>query len=143
MNVKFNMRSLKMVSLLLAMLFVTAFVAAAHAAASWYLMAPDESVVGVPQAADRMSRGSVAGPFEFTSRGGFASRDECEASRNHLIEDWRGKSLIKRGSWDKHGMMTPSGFIRCVAATDPHLKKAKGAGGTPSMEIFLRGKPRR
>lgn len=128
------------------MLLTTAFSATVHAAAGWYVMAADEKVVGAPQAADRMSRGAVAGPFELSSQGELASRDDCEAARSKLIEDWRRQSLIARGSWDRHGLMSPGSFIRCVSATDPHLKKSTAAGRkqeTPTMEVFLRGKPRR
>ena len=143
-----DMRSMETIGAgFLLVLLLAASLATTAYATSWYLMAADEKLVGEPQAAVRLSRGSVAGPFQFTSRGEFASREECEKTRNKLVEDWRKQSLIQLGAWDKLGLSSPREFIRCVSATDPHLRKSATAGGSgqtpPSIEILLRAKPRR
>ena len=143
-----DMRSMETIGAgFLLVLLLAASLATTAYATSWYLMAADEKLVGEPQAAVRLSRGSVAGPFQFTSRGEFASREECEKTRNKLVEDWRKQSLIQLGAWDKLGLSSPREFILCVSATDPHLRKLATVGGSrqtpPSIEILLRAKPRR
>jgi hypothetical protein len=110
-------------------------------AETWYLMAPDEKIVTDPRAAIRMEHGPVVGPFEFTSRGSFSSRAECEPAKQKLVMQWRQLTVITRGSWGRYGFTSPSEFLRCVSSDDPQLKKA-GAGGSPTMETFI-NRPRR
>jgi hypothetical protein len=112
----------------------------AHAG-TWYLMAADLKVVSNPSVADRLYQGSRLGPLQLTSQGEFSSRDECEPTRKKLIDAWRKQSVTKRGAWDKYGINSPGGFIRCVPDTDPHLTKSSvndPAKEGPSIEVFLR-----
>lgn len=105
---------------------------------TWFLMAPDEKMVGAPGVATRMEHGPMLGPLEFTSRAKFSSRAECEPARQKLITQWRQLSVIKRGSWNKYGFQSPSVFVRCIPADDPQLKRSgSGAEAAPSMETFL------
>jgi hypothetical protein len=104
----------------------------------WYLMAPDEKILSNPRVAVRMEHGPVLGPLEFTSRGKFLSRAECEPARQKLVAQWRQLSVIKRGSWDKYGFTSPSAFVSCVSADDPQLKKSHaGSDAGPWMQTFL------
>jgi hypothetical protein len=117
---------------------VTMLLATAAQAKTWYLMAPDEEILSNPRVAIRMEHGPVVGPLEFISRGKFSSRAECEPARQKLVDEWRQRSIIKRGSWDRYGFTSPSIFVRCVPADDPQLKRApSGAEAPPSMETFL------
>jgi hypothetical protein len=85
-----------------------------------------------------MEHGPVVGPLEFTTRGKFSSRAECEPERQKLVMEWRRLSVIKRGSWDRYGFTSPSVFVHCIRADDPHLKKSNAsADALPSMETFL------
>ena len=114
----------------------------AHAG-RWYLMAADATVVSNPSVADRLVKGAVMGPLELSSKGEFSSREDCEPSRDQLIEAWRNQGLIMRGGWNKYGIRSPGEFIRCVPDTDPHLTKSTGDDrpkGTRSLEILLRNK---
>ena len=107
-------------------------------AQTWYLMAPSEEIVANPRVAIRMEHGPVVGPLEFMSRGKFSSRADCEPARRKLITDWRQRSVIKRGSWDKYGFTSPSVFVRCVPADDPQLRSSHAAADAPpSMETFV------
>src|SRR5437899_7391046 len=63
--------------------------AASAQAQSWYLMAPDEKIVGDPRVAIRMEHGPVMGPLEFVAREKFSSRVECEPARQQLVGKWR------------------------------------------------------
>jgi hypothetical protein len=111
---------------------------AAAQAQTWYLMAPSEDIIANPRVAIRMEHGPVVGPLEFISRGKFSSRRECEPARRKLITDWRQRSVIKRGSWDKYGFTSPSVFVRCVPADDPQLRRPHADGdASPSMETFV------
>jgi hypothetical protein len=104
-------------------------------ARTWYLMAPEESIVSEPQVATRMARGRVMGPFELKSLGKFSSRAQCEPERQKLVMEWTKRSVIARGSWGRYGFTSPSAFVRCVASDDPMLKKSPA--GEPSMETFI------
>jgi hypothetical protein len=110
-------------------------------AQTWYLMAADEKTISEPRVAIRMEHGPTVGPLEFTSRGKFAERAECEPARQKIVSEWRRHSVIKRGSWDRYGFTSPSVFTRCVPANDPMLKRA-GADAPPTMETFV-NRPRR
>ena len=124
----------------LAMVFVLLMSTAVHAA-TWYLMAADVNLMSNPSVADRMSKGSILGPLQLTSQAEFPSREKCEPARDELVYAWRRRSVIKRGGWDKYGIATPAGFIRCVPDTDPHLTKSRAddrAGKGPSLEVLLR-----
>jgi hypothetical protein len=73
---------------------------AAHAE-TWYLMAADEKLMSEPGMATRMSRGST---ILLTSHAELPSREKCESARPSLIDDWRRRrSVITRGSWNRHG----------------------------------------
>jgi len=114
------------------------FATPARAQSWWYLIAADENIVSNPRVAVRMEHGPVVGPLEFTSRGKFFSRVECEPARQKLVAQWRQLSVIKRGSWDKYGFTNPSAFVRCVLADDPQLKKLRaGADDGRSVQTFL------
>jgi hypothetical protein len=124
----------------LAMGFVLLTSTAAHAA-TWYLMAADVDEMSNPSVADRMSKGSILGPLQFTSQAEFPSREKCEPARDALVDVWRRRSVIKRGGWDKYGIATTAGFIRCVPDTDPHLTKSRAddrAGKGLSLDVLLR-----
>jgi hypothetical protein len=108
-------------------------------AETWYLMAADLKVVTNPSVADRLHQGSRLGPLQLTSQGEFASRNECEPARNSLIEAWRKQTVNKRGGWDKYGITSPGGFVRCIPNTDPHLTKSPaGSKEGPSLEAYLK-----
>jgi|GEM_PF-2002743 len=127
-----------MSNLVFAAIAVTMLLATAAQAQTWYLMAPDEKIVSNPRVAVRMEHGPVMGPLEFITRGKFSSRAECEPARQKLVTAWRQLSVIKRGSWDKYGFISPSSFVRCVPADDPQLKRLHtGADVLPSMETFV------
>jgi hypothetical protein len=112
--------------------------ATAAKSSTWYLMAPDEKILSNPGVAIRMEHGPVVGPLQFTSRGEFPSRGECEPARQKLVTKWRQLSVIKRGSWDKYGFTSPSVFVRCVPADDPQLKRSREGTNTPPwMETFV------
>jgi hypothetical protein len=123
-------------NLVFATIAVTMLSAKTAQAQTWYLMAPDEKIVSNPSVANRMEHGPVIGPLEFTSRGKFSSRAECEPARQKLITEWRQLGVIRRGSWTKYGFHSPSAFIQCVAADDPQLKRSAG-DAPPSMETFI------
>jgi len=109
-------------------------------------MAADLKIVSNPSVASRLYQGSRLGPLQLTAQGEFSSREECEPARKNLVNAWRKQTPNTRGGWDKFGITSPSSFIRCVPATDPHLTKAPAAEGTkstPSMEIALRIRPGR
>jgi hypothetical protein len=133
-----------MSNLIFATIAVTMLLATAAQAQTWYLMAPDEKIVNNPRVAVRMEHGPVMGPLEFTTRGKFSSRAECEPPRQKLVTAWRQLSVIKRGSWDKYGFTSPSILVRCVPADDPQLKGLHaGADALPSMETFVNRPPHR
>jgi hypothetical protein len=128
------------VRIFLAMVFVLLMSTAVHAA-TWYLMAADVDEMSNPSVADRMSKGSILGPLQLTSQAEFPSREKCEPARDALVDAWRRRSVIKRGGWDKYGIATPAGFVRCVPDTDPHLTKSRAddrAGKGPSLDVLLR-----
>ena len=125
-------------NLVLATIGIAILLATAAHAQPWYLMAADEKIVSNPRVAVRMEHGPVMGPLEFTSRGKFSSRAECEPARQKLVTEWRQLSVIKRGSWDKYGFTSPSSFMRCVSANDAKLKKSYAGSDAPqSMETFV------
>jgi hypothetical protein len=125
-------------ALVFATFVVTLPLTTAARAQMWYLMAPDEKVVSNPRVAIRMEHGPVVGPLEFTTRGRFSSREECEPERQKLVTEWRRLSVIKRGSWDRYGFTSPSVFVRCIRADDQQLKKSNAsADALPSMETFV------
>jgi len=127
-----------MANLVYSAIALTMLLATAAQAQTWYLMAPDEKIMSNPGVAVRMEHGPVVGPLEFTSRAEFPSRAECEPARQKLITDWRQRSVIKRGSWNKYGFTSPSYFVRCVPADDQQLKKSSaGADALPSMNTFV------
>jgi hypothetical protein len=131
-------------SLAFAATAVTLLCARAAQAQTWYLMAADEKTVSEPRVSIRMEQGPVMGPLEFTSRAKFSSRAQCESARQKLIGEWRQRSAIKRGSWDKYGFTRPSVFIRCVPADDPQLKKSRASGhASRSIETFVNRPSRR
>jgi hypothetical protein len=133
-----------MSNLIFATIAVTMLLATAAQVQTWYLMAPDEKIVSNPRVAVRMEHGPVMGPLEFTTRGKFSSRAECEPARRKLVTAWRQLSVIKRGSWDKYGFTSPSILVRCVPADDPQLKRLHtGADALPSMETFVNRPPHR
>jgi hypothetical protein len=107
--------------ILLGMFLTLSFVTAAHAG-TWYLMAPDHKVMSEPEAALKMSRGSIVGPIHVTSTAEFSSQQKCEAARPRLIDDWRRRSVMTRSSWTRHGFNNPSDFILCVFAGDPRSR---------------------
>jgi hypothetical protein len=111
-------------------------------AGTWYLMAADLKIVSNPGVSTRLYQGSRLGPLQLSSQGEFSSRVECEPARDKLIEEWRKQSVVKRGSWDKYGINSPGGFIRCVPDTDPHLTKSPRdrAKEGPSIDVYLRTK---
>jgi hypothetical protein len=111
----------------LALVLILAMTTAVHAA-TWYLMAADMKAMSNPSVADRLSKGSRLGPLHLTSQAEFPSREECEPARDKLIDTWRKQSVTMRGGWDKYGIITPAGFIRCVSDSDPHLVKSSTAG---------------
>ena len=106
---------------LLATALILATATTVHAA-SWYLMAADMNLMSAPSIADRMNKGARIGPVELTSQGVFPSREQCEPARDKLIGEWDEHRVAQRGGWRKYGLRTSAGFIRCVPATDPHLK---------------------
>jgi hypothetical protein len=125
--------------ILLAMALILVMTTAVHAA-TWYLMAADLNAMSNPSVADRMSKGSRLGPLLLTSQAQFPSREKCEPARDELVESWRRQGVNKRGGWNKYGITTPAGFIRCVPDTDPHLTQTRTAGrakATPSLEVLL------
>jgi len=126
-----------MPSLVFATIAITVLSVSAAHAQTWYLMAPDEKIISNPRVAIRMEHGPVMGPLDFTSRGKFPSRAECEPARQKLVTQWRQLSVIKRGSWNKYGIQSPSVFVRCVPADDPQLKRSANAEAPPSMETFI------
>jgi hypothetical protein len=127
-----------MSTLALSAIALTTPLVAAAASQTWYLMAPDEKILSNPEVAIRMARGPVMGPLDFTTRGKFSSRDECEPARRKLISQWWQLSVIKRGSWNKYGFVSPSVFVLCVRGDDPQLKYSPaGAESLPSMETFV------
>ncbi len=108
-------------------------------AGPWYLMAPDLKVVTNPSVADRLHQGSRIGPLQFISQAEFGSRVECEPARDQLVEAWRKQTVNKRGGWDKYGITSPGGFVRCIPDTDPHLTKSSaGSKEGPSLEAYLK-----
>src|SRR5262245_42900089 len=110
----------------------------AHADTTWYLMAADVKVISEPQAATKMSKGSMVGPVHFTSQGESNSRHECESDRRKLIHDWRQHSIIARGGWARHGITTPNSFAHCISSSDRRLLKATPAVDAmagPTMDI--------
>lgn len=126
--------------ILLVMFLTLSSVTAAHAE-TWYLMAPDQRVMSEPDAAIKMSRGSMVGPIHVTSTAEFSSQQKCEAARPRLIDDWRRRSVMTRGSWTRHGFNNPSDFILCVFAGDPRLALAPyhvaGIHNARSMDLWL------
>jgi hypothetical protein len=110
-------------------------------AETWYLMAADEKTTSEPKAANMMAKGSLVGPLHFTSRGEFASRDQCEADRHKLLNDWRRHSIVARGGWSRRGFTTPNAFAQCLSAADPRLVKA--ADAPPSADLMLQVPRRR
>jgi hypothetical protein len=130
-------RTLRPRRILLAML-LTLFSVGAARADTWYLMLADEKFMSEPEIATRMSRGSTVGPIHITSRAEFPSRDKCEAARPALIDDWRKRGIITRGSWKRHGFSAPDAFILCISDADPRLAKSsvKAEPGR-SMDLFL------
>jgi hypothetical protein len=122
---------------------ITALLASAAQAQTWYLMAPDEKIVSEPRVAIRMEHGPVMGPLQFMSRERFSSRAECEPARQQLVGRWRQHSVIARGSWDRYGFTSPSIFVRCVPADDPQLRTRGGPDSRPSMETFINRPHRR
>lgn len=123
--------------LLFAATSITLLLTSVAQAQTWYLMAPDEKIVSEPRVAIRMERGPVVGPLEFISRAKFSTRAECEPAREQLVARWRQLSIIKRGSWDRYGFTSPSIFVRCIPANDPHLKKEGGPESGRTMETFI------
>ena len=124
---------------LVAIVLILFSTAVAHAG-TWYLMAADRKLMSNPSVADRLFKGSRLGPITLASLGEYSSRAECEPARQKLVDEWRKHSVNKRGSWDKYGVTSPGGFIRCVPDTDPHLAKAPPddqAKGGHSLEVFL------
>lgn len=126
-----------MTRLFVAIVLVLVVSVSAHAG-TWYLMAADLKVVTNPSVADRLHQGSRLGPLQLTSQGEFSSRDDCEPARNKLADAWRKQTVNKRGGWDKYGITSPGGFIRCVPDTDPHLTKSRASSKeAPSVEAYL------
>jgi hypothetical protein len=126
-----------------ALLATVLFTGIAHANTTWYLMAVDVKLISEPQAANKLSKGSMIGPVNFTSQGEFNSRHECESDRRKLIYDWRPHSVIARGGWARHGITTPNSFAHCISSSDQRLLKptpAIDAMAGPTMDILLHGK---
>ena len=119
---------------ILALAFILVMATAAHAG-TWYLMAADLNDMSNPSVGERMSSGPRLGPLHLTSQAQFPSREECEPARDKLVEAWRRQSVVKRGGWDRYGITTPAVFIRCVADSDPHLKRR--GDSAPMLEIYL------
>jgi hypothetical protein len=104
-------------------------------------MAPDQKVMSEPEAATKMSRGSIVRPIHVTSTAEFSSQQKCEAIRPVLVDDWRRRNVMTRGSWTRHGFNHPSDFILCASAGDPRLALAPyhivGIHNARSMDLWL------
>lgn len=135
------MRRLPLLMILVSMLF-----AREACAGTWYLMAADPHAMSNSKAASMLAKGSVAGPIPFTSSAAFASRHECETSRNKMLVQWRQYNVIQRGGWSRHGFTTPNGFVQCISEADPRLSKlpaGSSAEAPRTMEIMLQARGRR
>lgn len=129
--------------ILLGMFLMLLFVTPA-CAETWYLMAPDQKVMSEPEAATKVGRGAIVGPIHVTSTAEFPSQQKCEATRPRLIDDWRRRNVMTRGSWTRHGFNDPSDFILCISTRDPRLALGPyhiaGIHDVRSMDLWLPAK---